>query len=132
VDIEFLRANHRYLDDFCSGYPQRLKSLIITNAEYIDASVQEIKTWARSRWAMGVYVVLPLDYPLDHPNLNPIWAAAAEADLTVVHHSFAAGYPGYRDLWNNPFMGRTASHPWGAMRAVAAFFGSGLMDRYPG
>lgn len=28
-------------------------------------------------------------------------------------------------------MGRLAGHPWGAMRAVAAFFGSGLMDRFP-
>ena len=28
-------------------------------------------------------------------------------------------------------MGRTAGHPWGAQRAVASFFGSGIMDRYP-
>jgi uncharacterized protein len=42
------------------------------------------------------------------------------------------GYPGYRDLWANPFLGRCASHPWAAMRAVASFVGSGLMDRYPG
>ena len=28
-------------------------------------------------------------------------------------------------------MERTAGHPWAAMRAVAAFFGSGIMDRYP-
>ena len=49
----------------------------------------------------------------------------------MVHHSFSSGYPGYRDLWGNPFLGRTASHPWGAMRTVASFFGSGIMDRYP-
>ena len=35
----------------------------------------------------------------------------------------------YRDLWRNPFLGRAASHPWGAMRAMGAFFGAGLMDR---
>ena len=33
-------------------------------------------------------------------------------------------------MWGNPFLGRTASHPWGAMRTVASFFGSGIMDRY--
>ena len=49
----------------------------------------------------------------------------------MIHHSFATGYPGYRDLWDNPFIGRTAGHPWAAMRAVAAFMGSGLMDQYP-
>jgi predicted TIM-barrel fold metal-dependent hydrolase len=48
-----------------------------------------------------------------------------------VHHSFAAGYPGYRDMWDNPFIGRTASHPWAAMRMVGAFLGAGIMDRYP-
>ena len=57
--------------------------------------------------------------------------AVEEEGLCVVHHSFSGGYPGYRDLWSNPFMGRTASHPWGAMRAVASFIGAGIMDRYP-
>jgi predicted TIM-barrel fold metal-dependent hydrolase len=69
-------------------------------------------------------------FPIDHPDLDPIWSAADEENLCVVHHSFTSGYPGYRDLWDNPFIGRTASHPWGAMRAITAFFGSGIMDRY--
>ena len=73
---------------------------------------------------------LPLDYPIDHPDLEPIWAEASRQGLTVVHHSSASGYPGERDLWDNPFLGRTASHPWGAMRTVGAFFGSGIMDRH--
>ena len=34
-------------------------------------------------------------------------------------------------LWDNPFIGRTASHPWGAMRMTAAFLGAGLLDKYP-
>lgn len=131
VEIEFMRANHRFLNDFCGAYPARLKALLILNAKYIEASVQEIKTWGRSRWAVGVWVNLPLDYPLDHPALHPIWAAVEEEGLCVVHHSFSGGYPGYRDTWSNPFIGRAASHPWGAMRAIAAFFGAGLMDRYP-
>ena len=131
VEIEFMRAIHRFLHDFCRAYPDRLKALLILNGKYIKESVQEIKTWSRSRWAVGVWVNLPLDYPLDHPDLHPIWAAVEETGLCVVHHSFSGGYPGYRDTWGNPFIGRTASHPWGAMRAVASFFGAGLMDRYP-
>ena len=82
-------------------------------------------------WAVGVYINLPIDYPLDHPDLHPIWQAIDDAGLCFIHHSFSQGYPGYRDLWNNPFLGRTASHPWGAMRAMGAFFGAGLFDRYP-
>ena len=131
VEIELLRAAHRHLDDYCSADPHRLKSLIMVTARCVDESVKEIKRWARSPWAVGIQPFFPVDYPLDHPDMNPIWQAAAEENLTVVHHSFASGYPGYRDLWDNPFIGRTASHPWGAMRAVASFFGSGIMDRYP-
>lgn len=131
VEMDFIRANHRYLHDFCSVSPHRLKSLIVVSARCIDESVQEIRRWAKEPWAVGIQPYFPLDYPLDHPDMNPVWQAAAEENLTVAHHSFASGYPGYRDLWDNPFLGRTASHPWGAMRAVASFFGSGIMDRFP-
>ena len=131
VDVEFMRAQHRWLDDFCSKYPRRLKSMIGVNARYVEDAVEEIKRWSRSPWAVGVYVALPVDYPLDHPDLHPLWRAIDEAGLCYIHHSFSEGYPGYRDLWRNPFLGRTASHPWGAMRAMGAFFGAGLLDRYP-
>ena len=131
VDMEFIRAAHRFIDETTKAAPDRLKSLITVSAKAVEESVGEIKTWAGSPWARGVFINPPLGFPLDHPDLNPIWAAADEADLCVVHHSNSAGYPGYRDLWDNPFMGRTAGHPWGAQRAVASFFGSGIMDRYP-
>jgi predicted TIM-barrel fold metal-dependent hydrolase len=126
-----MRAQHRYLDDFCSKHPHRLKSMIAVNARYVEESVEEIKRWGRAAWAAGVYVNLPVDYPLDHPDLHPVWGAMNEAGLCYIHHSFSEGYPGYRDLWRNPFLGRTASHPWGAMRAMGSFFGAGLLDRYP-
>lgn len=132
VEMGFMRATHRYLDDFCGTSPHRLKSLIVVSARCIDESVQEIRRWARSPWAVGIQPYFPPGYPLDHPEMDPIWAAAEEENLTVVHHSFVAGeWPGYRDHWENPFIGRTASHPWSAMRAVAALFGSGIMDRHP-
>ena len=130
VDVAFVQALNRYLDASCSQYPDRLYSMIFTTARDVEASVAEINTWSGKQWAKAVYLDLPLDYPLDHPDLRPIWAAIDDAGLTYCHHSFATGYPGYRDLWDNPFMGRTAGHPWAAMRAVASFFGSGLFDKY--
>jgi len=131
VEIGFIRANHRFTDDFCRKYPHRLKSLIVVSSKEIELSVEEIKSWARAPWAAGIHPNLAEGVPIDHPDLEPIWAAANDAGLCVTHHSFTSGYPGYRDLWDNPFIGRTASHPWGAMRAVTAFFGAGIMDRYP-
>ena len=60
--------------------------------------------------------------------------AAEEYDLPIAHHSSTWNppyYPAYRDVWDNIFLGRLASHPWGAMRFVASFIGGGIMDRYP-
>jgi len=131
IEIGFVRAGHRFTTDFCSKYPHRLKSLIVVSNKAIDVSVEEIKTWASAPWTAGIYPHLDEGVAIDHPDLEPIWAAANEAGLCVAHHSFTEGYPGYRDLWDNPFIGRTASHPWGAMRAMTAFFGAGIMDRYP-
>ena len=131
IEVGFIRANHRFTSDFCGKDPHRLKSLIVVSNKAIDVSVEEIKTWASAPWVAGIYPHLDEGVPIDHPDLEPIWAAANEAGLCVAHHSFTEGYPGYRDLWDNPFIGRTASHPWGAMRAMTAFFGAGIMDRYP-
>ena len=130
IEIGFIRANHRFTDEFCSKYPHRLKSLIVVSSRAVEASVEEIKRWSRAPWVVGIHPHLAEGVPIDHPDLEPIWAAANEAGLCIAHHSFTAGYPGYRDLWDNPFIGRTASHPWGAMRAISAFFCSGIMDRY--
>lgn len=132
VEMEFIRAQHRWLNDFCSPYPRRLKSLLVVTARSIKESLEEIHTWGSAPWAVGIQPYLPLDFPLDHPDMNPIWEAAEQEGLCVVHHSFEFGYPGYRDLWGNSFIGRTASHPWAAMRFVASTVGSGMYDRFPG
>jgi hypothetical protein len=131
VEMEFVYAEHRFLHEFCSADTSRLKSCLTVTPLSIDGSVAEIHRWAKEPWAVAVHPNLPLDYPLDHPDLYPIWAAAQEHGLCVIHHSLSWGYPGYRDMWGNPFIGRSASHPWAAMRAVASFIGGGLMDRFP-
>jgi predicted TIM-barrel fold metal-dependent hydrolase len=131
VDLAFIRALHRYLDEVWGRYPGRFTSMLQATARDVEGSVAEMRAWADSKWAVAVTVRLPIDYPIDHPDLEPIWAEASRQGLAVVHHSSSSGYPGERDLWDNPFMGRTASHPWGAMRTMAAFFGSGIMDRHP-
>jgi predicted TIM-barrel fold metal-dependent hydrolase len=126
-----INALHRYLDDVCGRYPGRLKSILQVSGRAIEQSVAEMQKWEKSSWAVAVQLNLPRDFPVDHPDLEPIWAQADRQGLCVVHHSSGTGYPGERDLWDNPFLGRLASHPWGAMRYVAAFLGAGIMDRYP-
>jgi predicted TIM-barrel fold metal-dependent hydrolase len=103
-------------------------------ARAVDEAVREIREWGNSSWAVAVKPSLGLDIPADHPALDPIWRAAEDHGLPIVHHSSTWNppyYPGYEDVWDNIFLGRMASHPWGAMRFVASFIGGGIFDRYP-
>jgi predicted TIM-barrel fold metal-dependent hydrolase len=133
-EVALSRAYHRHIADFCARSPDRLKSLIVASGRDVDAAVGEIRQWGKSKWAVAVKPLLPPDMPVDHPDLDPIWRAAADHDLPIAHHSSTWNppyYPAYRDLWDNIFLGRMASHPWGAMRFVGSFVGGGIFDRYP-
>ena len=136
VDLELglVRAFHRHMSDFCGQYPDRLKGMILASGRSVEEAVGEIRQWGNSKWAVAIMPLLPEGMPADHPDLEPIWQAATEHDLAVAHHSFTWNppyFPGYQDVWDNIFLGRLASHPWGAMRFMASFIGSGAMDRYP-
>jgi predicted TIM-barrel fold metal-dependent hydrolase len=84
---------------------------------------------------VAVVPLLDNDRPVDHPDLEPIWEAAEAHDLAIVHHSFAwtpPYFPGYRNMWDNVYLARLCSHPWGAMRLMAGFLAGGILDRHPG
>jgi uncharacterized protein len=134
LEIGLIRAYHRHANDFCGRAPARLKTPIVASTRNVDEAVREIETWGKSPWAAAVLPVFGKDVPVDHPALEPIWAAAEEHDLAVVHHSNTWNppyFPAYQDLWDNIFLGRLASHPWGGMRFMAAFIGAGIYDRHP-
>jgi predicted TIM-barrel fold metal-dependent hydrolase len=134
LEIGLIRAYHRHMADFCGQFPERLKTMIVVSTRAVDEAVREIRLWGTSKWAVAVMPLLAEEVPVDHPALEPIWQAAQEFDLPVVHHSLTWNppyFPGYRDIWDNIFLGRLASHPWGGMRFMAAFIGAGIMDRYP-
>src|SRR5438270_13149583 len=35
-------------------------------------------------------------------------------------------------MWDNVYLARLCSHPWGAMRFMAGFLAGGILDRHPG
>ena len=134
IEVNVIRAFHRHMANFSGNHPDRLDSMIVASARDVDAAVKEIKEWGKSRWAVAVMPLVTKDIPADHPSLDPIWKAAADHDLPIAHHSFTwtpPYFPGVFDLWDNIFLGRLASHPWGAMRFIASVIGGGIMDRYP-
>ena len=134
LEAAMYRVYHRWMADYCGAFPDRLGGVILASARDVAGSLDEIRRWSASRWAWGVMVYAPAGMPLDHPDIEPLWAAAAEHDLSVVLHTFTVMppyAPGGEDTWDNLWLQRSAAHPWCGMRNMAALIGSGAMDRHP-
>ena len=134
LETGMYRTYHRWMDEYCGSYPQRLGGVILVSSRDVRTGVAEIRQWGKSRWAWGVMVYAPYGVPIDHPDLEPVWAEAAAHDLCVVLHTFTVMppyAPGGLDTWENLFVQRSAAHPWCGMRNMAALIGCGVMDRFP-
>ena len=134
VETMMYRAYHRWMDDYCGAFPDRIAGVILVSARDVASGLAEIAHWAKQRWPLGLFVYAPYGMPLDHPSLEPYWRAAVEHDLSIVLHTFTVMppyAPGGLDTWENLWLQRSAAHPWCGMRNMAALIGSGVMDRYP-
>ena len=134
LEAGMYRAYHRWMEAYCGRFSGRLGGVILACGRDIPSAVAEIKRWGKSGWAWAVLPYAPYGMPLDHPDFEPVWAAAADHDLAVALHTFTVMppyAPGGTDNWDNLFLQRSASHPWCGMRNMASLIGSGLMDRYP-
>ncbi|HEY8693056.1 MAG TPA: amidohydrolase family protein [Chloroflexota bacterium] len=127
-------AYHRYMADYCSANSRRLKGLILAQGADPEWSARTIRGLAKDDWPAAVWAVLPEGMPIDDPDLAPMFEAMDEAGFPLIHHSFfyePPYFPGYRDIWGNSVVARTAAHMWGAERMLAYVLISGMLDRYP-
>jgi predicted TIM-barrel fold metal-dependent hydrolase len=138
LDIELTRglyaAYHRYMADYCSADTRRLKTMLLAPGGDPAWAARTIREHAADDWIAAVWPVLPEGLPIDDPDLTPIWEAMDDANLPIIHHSFfyePPYFPGYRDIWGNGAVARTAAHVWGAERLLAYVLISGMFDRYP-
>ena len=126
-------AYHRYIAEYCAADARRLKSMILAPGNDPAWSAQVIKEHADEDWVAAVWPLLPEGLPVDDPDLEPIWAAADEANLPIMYHGFTIEtpyFPGYRDIWENPAMSRCAGQTWGGQRFLSFMLMGGMLDRY--
>ncbi|MCI0901848.1 MAG: amidohydrolase family protein, partial [Chloroflexi bacterium] len=125
---------HRYMKEYCSHAPSRLKGLILAPCADVEWAVTEVKSLVNENWVSAVMPVLPEGMPVDHPDLDPLWEVMNDAHLPILHHSFTFEppyFPGYRDMWGNVAVARTAAHPWGAARLLSYLIVGRIFDRFP-
>ena len=133
-ELALYRAYHRWMADYCSAFPDRLGGVILVSGRDVRGSLAEVERCAAEPWALALFCYAPYGMPLDHPDLEPYWAAAQHHDLAVVLHTFTVMppyAPGGLDTWDNLWLQRSAAHPWCGMRNMAALIGAGVLDRYP-
>ena len=138
LDVEMANEIHdayrRYIGEYCSADPQRLKATVPVLADRSGAGGRRRARDGEGGVGGGDHPGAPRGLPIDDPVLDPVWAAMNDADLPIMHHSFfyePPYFPGYRDMWGNVVVARAAAHPWGAQRLLGYLIFSGLFDQFP-
>lgn len=131
------RAYHRWVSDYASQAPDRLKWTVVANMRDADAGRKEIEYWAeRDPNVVGVYMPPcgPNSMLLDDLALHPLYAAAQALDLPILIHGGTARppyQPGTFDLRGAWFLQHSLSNPWAGMAAMGALIGGGIFEQFP-
>jgi predicted TIM-barrel fold metal-dependent hydrolase len=129
-----LRAHNRWLADFVSEAPQRRAGIIQIFLGDVEGSVQEIE-WAAEQGLTGGILVpgAPPDSPFEplySARYEPIWAAAAAANLPLNHHAGGAS-PNFGNHFPASLAMFMLEVQWWTQRALWHLMFSGVFERYP-
>jgi predicted TIM-barrel fold metal-dependent hydrolase len=130
---EFARLYNQWIADYCRPSGGRLLPVAIVPLEDVAASVAIVRE-ARAAGCVAVMIPPALrTQNLDHPDLEPFYAAATDLDLGVAIH----GAPGVHlpkigvDRFSNYIQVHCVSFPFDQMTAMTALLSGGVLDRHP-
>jgi predicted TIM-barrel fold metal-dependent hydrolase len=84
-------AYNRWLVDFVSAAPERFAGMALIDFTDVDAALQEIR-WARDAGLKGICLgTFSAQYPVYHPDYEPIWSLLEELEMPVNSHSAISG-----------------------------------------
>jgi predicted TIM-barrel fold metal-dependent hydrolase len=126
------RAYNRWLADFCSADPDRLRGLtLLGTLDDVNWCVEEITRAHETGLRTGI--VLPLEYyqPLyHHRRYDMLWDCCVELDLSVAVH-IGGGQPTYlgEDPWVERFMSVFEAYFF-AQRPLWSMMFGGVLERF--
>ncbi len=137
LEAALYRAYNRFMHDYCSANPSRLRYVAVVPLRDIEAGVAETRRVAPETTVAGLYVQTHMDgKQLDHRDYYPLWNEARESRLAIAIHHGSAGLPpwglGVFDMGGSWFQQHASVFLYEQMRAVATVIGGGLLERYPG
>ena len=124
-------AYNRWLADFCARTPGRRSGQALVSFDDIDLAVADI-AWAKDHGLGGVMMppLLPGDPFFFDPELDPVWAACVDADLTVSQHG-GSGAPKYGPPGFAAIMTLAIEHSFYSGRSLWQLILGGIFERFP-
>jgi predicted TIM-barrel fold metal-dependent hydrolase len=133
VAAEFARFYNQWIADWCSGAADRFHAIAVAPLEQVDEAIRIMRE-ARELGVVGTMIPPALKTRnLDHPDLDPFYAAAVELDMPLGVH----GAPGIHlpkigvDRFTNYIQVHCISFPFDQMTAMTALVSGGVFDRHP-
>lgn len=106
-----------YIARYCAADPDRLRCVLQTHAAFPEIAAERLTAQAQHASVVGASVVVAPDGGYDDPGLEPLWAALADACLTLTHHEYASP-PG-------------VAPAAGAERMLRELLACGALERHP-
>jgi hypothetical protein len=75
--------HHRWMADSCRTF-QAASKVCLSQRGNINASIAELHRCAKVL-PLAIFVYAPYQFPLDHPDFEPVWKTAADYDLSTLH-----------------------------------------------
>jgi uncharacterized protein len=135
--VALSKAYNRYVGEFASADPRRLKTAMLAPVNHPAAAATEM---ARARREHGLTVMFlnptpPGDSPWSSARFDPVWAAAQDLGITVVFHESTAGCPSnavginrYTSHWPMVYL---CTHVVEVELALADLMLGGTLHRFP-
>ncbi|WP_255949508.1 amidohydrolase family protein [Streptomyces odontomachi] len=129
------RAYNRWLADFCSHAPDRLKPVALLSLHDVELAIGELR-FAVDKLGMRNVMLRPnmvSGRSVGHPDTARFWAECASLGVSVSFHEGchtmlpAAG----ADRFTTHFAMHSACHPMEQMMAFIALVDGGVMERHP-
>src|SRR5882724_7532179 len=127
----FARLYNRWIADYCRPTGCRLRGIAVIPIERVDVAIAVMRE-AKDLGLVATHIPPALKARnLDHPDLDPFYAAAVELDMPLGIH----GAPGMHlpkvgvDRFTNYIQVHCISFPFDQMTAMTAMISGGFIDR---
>ena len=134
IAVDFIRRANDLMADFCEADRTRLFGLAALPVQDVGAAIAELERSTAERGLAGAYIGTDARQGLDDPDLDDLYAACVELNVTLVLHSTVAGVdgpPGDQRL--ERWLGQvTIGYPIEETLAVQAVLLGGVLTRHPG